>query len=104
MKMLKNVKLVPEYEREELMEMAMAKNEVYLDAFRDQLRNHRFAAIVVDPLLINFMGESDSMGAENDAWTRYVGKRILCTYQQAEIFPADRIVIYVPQVGTQQCP
>lgn len=104
MKMLNNVKLVPEYEREELMEMAMAKNEAYLDIFRDQLRNHRFAAIVVDPLLINFMGESDSMGAENDAWTRYVGKRILCTYQQDVIFPADRIVIYVPQVGAQQCP
>lgn len=104
MKMLKNVKLVPEYEREELMEMAMAQNDAYLDTFRDQLRNRRFAAIVVDPLLINFMGESDAMGAENDAWTRYVGKRILCTYQQDAIFPADRIAIYVPQTGTQQCP
>lgn len=104
MKMLKNVKLIPEYEREELMEMAMAQNEIYLDTFRDQLRNHRFAAIVVDPLLINFMGESDSMGAENDAWTRYVGKRILCTYQRAELFSADHIAIYVPQVGAEKCP
>jgi hypothetical protein len=104
MKMLKNVKLVPEYEREELMEMAMANNETYLKTFRSQLESHRFAAIVVDPLLINFMGESDSMGAENDAWTRYVGKRILCTYKQAEIFSADRVVIYVPQVGPAQCP
>lgn len=104
MKMLHNVKLIPEYEREELMEMAMAKNEAYLNTFRGQLENHRFAAIVVDPLTINFMGEGDAMGAENDAWTRYVGKRILCTYKQAEIFPADRIVIYVPQDGANQCP
>jgi hypothetical protein len=44
------------------------------------------------------------MGAENDAWTRYVSKRILCTYRQAEIFPADRIAIYVPQEGVAQCP
>lgn len=105
MNMLHNVKLIPEYEREELMEMAMAKNENYLTTFRSQLQNHRFAAIVVDyPLLVNFVGESDAMGSENDAWTRYVGKRILCTYQQAEIFPADHIAIYVPQVGAAQCP
>jgi hypothetical protein len=104
MKMLDHVQLIPEYEREELMEMAMAKNETYLQNFRSQLESHRFAAIIVDPLSINFVGEGDAMGAENDAWTRYVGKRILCTYQQAEIFPADRIAIYVPQEGANQCP
>lgn len=104
MHMLTNVKLIPEYEREELMEMAMADNESYLQTFRTDLENHRFAAIVVDPLLINFQGEGEAMGAENDAWTRYVAKRILCTYQQAEAFTNDHIVIYIPQTGPQQCP
>jgi len=104
MHMLHNVKLIPEYEREELMEMAMASNETYLDEFRAQLRAHRFAAIVVDHLTVNFVGEGEAMGAENDAWTRYVAKRILCTYRQDEVFAADRIEIYVPQEGAGQCP
>jgi hypothetical protein len=104
MHMLKNVTLIPEYEREELMEMAMAQNDAYLQGFRTQLEKHRFAAIVVDPLRYNFVGDQDAMGAENNAWTRYVVKKILCSYRQEAIFPADRIAIYVPQTGTQQCP
>ena len=105
MKMLRNVTLIPEYEREELMEMAMSDNESYLRAFRTQLEQHRFAAIVVDePLSGNIVGDDEAMGAENDAWTRYVAKRILCTYQRAEFFPADQIAIYVPQEGAAHCP
>ena len=104
MHMLKNVTLIPEYEREELMEMAMAQNDAYLQVFRSDLEAHRFTAIIVDPLRFNFIGDQDAMGAENNAWTRYVVKRILCNYKQDAIFPADRIAIYVPQVGAQQCP
>ena len=86
------------------VEMAMAQNDTYLQRFRTDLENHRFAAIVVDPLRYNLVGEQDAMGAENNAWTRAVVKKVLCNYQQAAIFPADRIAIYVPQVGTQKCP
>jgi hypothetical protein len=104
MHMLKGVTLIPEYEREELMEMAMAKNDAYLKTFRADLEKHRFAAIIVDPLRINFVGDTDAMGAENDAWTRYVAKRILCTYQEETVFPGDHIAIYTPQQGSSQCP
>jgi hypothetical protein len=104
MRILKGVKLVPEYEREELMEMAMAQNQSYLQDFRNDLEKHRFAAIVVDPLHINLVAEQDAMGPENNAWNRFVARRILCNYTQAAIFPDDHIAIYVPQVGAQQCP
>jgi hypothetical protein len=102
--MLNNVTLVPEYEREELMEMAMAKNDDYLQVFRTDMEKHRFSAIIVDPLRFNLVGEEDAMGAENNAWTRNVVKKILCNYQQAAIFPDDRIAIYTPQVDEQKCP
>jgi len=104
MHMLKGVKLIPEYEREELMEMAMADNEAYLQTFRSDLEKHRFSAIVVDQLQFNILGDGYAMGAENDAWARYVGKRILCNYQAADVFAADHIVVYVPQQGTAHCP
>lgn len=104
MHMLQRVRLIPEYEREELMEMAMSANDAYLKTFRADLEKHRFAAIVVDPLRFNFVGDYDAMGAENNAWTRYVAKKILCNYQQDAVFAADRIAIYVPQSGQQKCP
>lgn len=104
MHMLSGVKLIPEYEREELMEMAMSQNEAHLQIFRSDLEKHRFAAIIVDPLRFNLVGEQDAMGAENNAWTRSVVKKILCNYKQSAIFSADRIAIYIPQTGDQVCP
>ena len=86
------------------MEMTMAQNESYLQGFRTDLEDHRFAAIIVDPLRYNFVGDADAMGAENNAWTRAVVKKVLCNYQPENIFPADRIAIYVPQTGGQNCP
>jgi len=103
MKMLHSVKLIPEYEREELMEMAMAENEAYLDQFKAEIRAQRFAAIVVDPLEFNLLGSAYAMGEENNAWARFVAKQILCHYRADQTFAADRIVIYVPQ-ETPTCP
>ncbi|MGQ9834276.1 MAG: hypothetical protein ACUVRJ_10890 [Candidatus Villigracilaceae bacterium] len=104
MHMLENVTLVPEYEREELMEMAMANNKSYLSRFATDIEHHRFSAIIVDPLRFTQVGWREAMGAENNAWARRVVKPILCYYEQAEAFPADRIVIYVPRAGAAQCP
>ncbi len=104
MGMLKNVQMVSEYEREDLMEMAMANNESYLRRFASELENHRFAAIVVDPLKFNLVGDLEANGPENNAWTRRVAKHILCFYEPAETFAEDRIVIYVPRLGAPQCP
>jgi hypothetical protein len=104
MGMLKDVTLIPEYEREELMEMAMADNQAYLDQFKSEVQQRRFAAIVVDPLTINLLGSDYAMGEENNAWVRYVAKPVLCNYRLVQIFPADHIAIYVPQDGSPACP
>jgi hypothetical protein len=104
MHMLDNVDMTPEYEREELMEMAMGNNQEYLDTFRADIERHRFSAIVVDPLSYRLLGKNYAFGEENNAWVRRVMKPILCNYQEDEIFPADQIAIYIPQQGTRQCP
>jgi hypothetical protein len=105
MHMLRGVTLIPQYEREDLMELAMSRNTIALEAgFYADLHAHRFAMIIVDPLRINYLGSNYAMGEENNAWTRYIVKPILCNYHQEAIFPADRIAIYVPQVGEQKCP
>jgi hypothetical protein len=104
MHMLNGVKMIPEYEREELMEMAMGDNQDYLQIFQADMESQRCAVIVVDPLSYRLLGRNYAFGEENNAWVRRVMKPILCNYQEDAIFPADQIAIYVPQKGTRQCP
>jgi hypothetical protein len=104
MHMLNGVTMIPEYEREELMEMAMGDNQDYLQTFQADMETQRFAAIIVDPLSYRLLGQNYPFGEENNAWVRRVMKPILCNYQEDAIFPADQIAIYVPQQGTRQCP
>ncbi len=104
MHMLDGVTMIPEYEREELMEMAMGNNQEYLQTFRADMESQRFAVIVVDPLSYRLLGKNYAFGEENNAWVRHVMKPILCNYQEDAVFPADQVAIYVPQVGERHCP
>jgi hypothetical protein len=104
MKMLKGVTLVPEYEREDLMEMAMANQAEYHEKFQGDMENQRFALIVVDPLNFTFLGTDSPFGDENNVWVRYAMRPILCNYRVDEVFPEDAIALYVPQEGERQCP
>ena len=104
MGVLQGVTLVPEYEREDLMEMAMADNEIYLGHFRRDIENQRFALIVVDPLRFLRFFDRRSFAEENNAWVTRVAKFILCNYREAAIFPEDDIALYVPQAGERKCP
>jgi hypothetical protein len=102
--MLHNVNLVTEYEREDLMEMAMGGNTEYLDNFENDMKDQRFDLIVVDPLKFQFLGSDRSFGEENNVWVRRAMKPILCNYQLDVAYPEDEIALYVPQEGERQCP
>ena len=104
MHMLDHVTLVPEYEREDLMEIAMANDIRHIETFRKDMEDHRFALIVVDPLNYNILSKQRSFSEENNVWVTRIMKHILCNYQQEIVFPADDIALYVPQQGEGQCP
>jgi hypothetical protein len=104
MHMLNNVALVPEYEREDLMEIAMSNNVPYLQKFREDMEDQRFALIVVDPLNYNFLSQNRSFAEENNIWVTRIMKSILCNYREEAVFPVDEIALYVPQTGDRQCP
>jgi hypothetical protein len=104
MGMLENVTLVPEYEREDLMEMAMADNDPYLQNFRRDMQNQRFALIVVDPLRYRLLGSNYPFGEENNVWVSRVMRHILCNYREDLVFSEDGIALYVPQTGERTCP
>ena len=84
--------------------MAMGKNQAYLDIFRTDMENQRFAMIVVDPLRYRLLGSNYPFGEENNAWVLRAMKPILCSYREKVIFPEDQIAIYIPQDGERVCP
>ena len=104
MHMLKNVTLVPEYEREDLMEMAMANNTEYLGQFQFDMESQRFDLIIVDPLNYSIYSRRREFSEENNVWAERVMKDILCNYRLDASFPEDGIAFYVPQEGERQCP
>ena len=104
MHMLENVTLVPEYEREDLMEIAMANDSHHIQTFREDMEDHRFALIIVDPLNYNILSKQRSFSEENNVWVTRIMKHILCNYREEAVFPADEIALYVPQEGERQCP
>lgn len=104
MHMLEGVTLIPEYEREDLMEIAMANDLQHIQTFREDMEKQRFALIVVDPLNFNVLSRQRSFAEENNVWVTRIMKHILCNYREEMVFPADEIALYVPQEGARQCP
>jgi hypothetical protein len=104
MHMLNNVTLIPEYEREDLMEIAMANNTQALGEFREDMESQRFALIVVDPLNYNVISRRRGFSDENNVWVTRIVRYILCNYREEASFSEDDIALYVPQEGPRQCP
>jgi hypothetical protein len=101
---IRDVPLVPEYEKKYMMDMAMGNNATYFDSFYADLRRGRFALIVSDVLRAPRKGESDSYGEENNAWVRWVVKPVLCYYQPLETFANVRVQLLAPRPDPQDCP
>lgn len=83
---VEGVRMVPEYEKVFLMEMAMARNPSYLGAFYGDLEAARFGLIVSEPLGTALQGRLHTFGEENDAWVERISVPLLRWYR-----PADRL-------------
>jgi len=99
------VPLVADYEAVTLMEMAMSNNQAYLNRFYDDLRDHRFAAIVTAKQN-EVIKQTGPLVEENNAWNSRVSPYILCYYRPVlTVEPqGNRIEVYVPALEATQCP
>jgi hypothetical protein len=92
------VRMVPDYELMTLMEMAIANNRPYLDRFKQDLQNHRFALIIADRQHTDIMdSEEYSFAEENNAWVENVSQPLLDYYQQVRFFKIQGIQLLVPK-------
>ncbi len=99
-----DVPLVPEYEKDFLIEMVMSGNVEYLGQFYDDLYHRRFGLIVVEPQVFNLVGDNAHFGPENNAWVRKITRPILCDYEPVATYPEYNLQLLAPRTGPQECP
>lgn len=100
---VEDIRLVPEYERVFLMEMAMSGTRSYLDKFHEDLANQRFGVIITEPIFITEKSGDLRFGEENNAWVEEVSKYLLCYYKARNTLWSVGIQIYIPREKIHKC-
>jgi hypothetical protein len=99
--MIPNVPLAADYEVILLTEMAISDNQLYLEKFRGDMENHRFAAIVAHRQ--NFEVSSGDFAEENSAWNEQVAYYLMCEYEPVRTIESSNIQVFAPR-AVSECP
>jgi hypothetical protein len=100
---VKNVPLVPEYEKKVLMNAAMGANANYFATLYAELEARRFSLIISEPLRAPVKDSNFQFGEENNAWVEWVVEPVLCYYEEIETFRSAQIQLLVPRYGELDC-
>ena len=101
---IRDVTLVPEYEKKYVMDMAMGNNKEYFEVFYNDLAQKRFALIVSEPLRLVEKGQINSFGEENNAWVTWVSNPILCYYKPIKTWIPIKVQLLIPRWAPVDCP
>jgi hypothetical protein len=99
---LPGVPLIEPYDKEILVEMVMARNEGYLAAFRQALREQRYDMIVVGPIWTLYKDRNKPWSEENNIWVGSVASLLDCEYQGVTL-KVIQSGLYVPRRHPQDC-
>ncbi len=100
---IKNVPLVPEYEKKKVMDKAMSADDEYFAAFYQDLADHRFGLIVTDPQRVRFSEDDEAWGEENDTWVQWVSEPLLCYYQPKYTIKKTNVWLFTPREDISAC-
>ena len=100
---IKDVQLIPEYEKKQMMDEALSGNLNYFEPFYRDLASHRFALIVSDPLRTPIKDSDYGFGEENNAWVKWVARPVLCYYEEKDTLVNVRVEILVPRQVLNDC-
>jgi hypothetical protein len=92
-----DIPLVDEYEKLELMEMAMARNQEYLKDFFADISNQRFALIITDSIQTNIKDESEAFSEENNIWVEEVTLHLIDYYEFSRLGKRSNIILLTPR-------
>ena len=94
---VQKIPLIADYEKKWMMDEAMANNAAYFEPYFKDLKAHRFAAIISEPLHIKFQGSGGDFSEENDLFVTYVSVPTLCYYEPYETYPEQGVEILIPR-------
>ncbi len=100
---IKDVALVPDYEKKILMTVALSGDAELFKKFYADLASKRFSLIVSEPLRTPVQDISYQFGEENNAWTSWVATPILCYYVPLITKKDFRVELLYPKPGVQDC-
>jgi hypothetical protein len=100
---IKNVPLIPEYEKKVLINEALSSHADYFSSFYADLAARRFSLIVSQPLHENIQDSADSFGEENNAWVKWVSTPILCYYEEKITAKDVGVQLLVPIAEPPDC-
>ena len=92
-----DVPIIAEYEKTYLMEMAMSRNQAYLQRFYRDLLQRRFELVVAEPMRVVYYGSARSFGDEDDTWVRAISEPFLEQYEPALMLDEFGIWVYAPK-------
>lgn len=92
------VKIIPEYERVVIAEMAMAENQTYFDQYLADLHAKKFDLILVEPLRIEYLDTNRFLFAqENNHFVDFIFRPIDENYQAARVFKEIGVAVMTPK-------
>lgn len=94
---VKDITLIPDYEKKFMMDQAMAGNERYFARFYDDLEKKRFTLIVSEPLNISEKTNVDDFSEENNAWVQHVTIPMYEYYQSIYLDKKNNVQLFVPK-------
>lgn len=100
---IKDVPLIPEYEKKVLMDEALSSDADYFSSFYKDLAAHRFSLIVTEPLRTPVKDSSYEFGEENNAWVKWVSIPVLCYYEEIQTYKEVNVQLLVPKSVPEDC-
>lgn len=94
---IRDVPLIPEYEKKRMMDEAMSGNETYFEPFYRDLMDQRFRLIISEPLQTHYQNNTREFSNENDSWVYWVSLPVLCYYEPMEIYEPVGVELLVPR-------
>ncbi len=100
---IKDVPLIPQYEKKVLMNQAMKSDARYFKAYYADLAAKRFQLIVSEPLRKPVKDSSYQFGEENNAWVKWVSIPTLCYYEPKVALEEVGVELLFPRKDTSNC-
>jgi hypothetical protein len=94
---IKDVPLIPEYEKKYMMDQAMGNNAQYFEQFYTDLKNKRFKLIISDIQKTNKQKQEEAFSEENNAYVKWVSKELLNYYVPIATIKKLGIQLLVPK-------